>query len=377
MSLIAPYPGAGAGDVAEQVERSISSVPGLTQLRSTSANSFAFVIAQFDYAADLDEAVASIEGNLRSAGLPNGVEPTVGAFNFNSATIVVASVSAAGDTDLETVAEIARTEIITELQSLPGVAGADLAGGLEDQLVVTLDPELLGQAGVSTQQIVGVLQANNLTLPGGELSVDGEQIPVSTIGQFTSVDQIENLVVGVRSAPMVPGMPSAAPAEPAPHPDPADPDDGDRDDPGTRPARGGVQRGLDHRRRTRDGGHRRAAQRDLPDAARRARGVLTDGGSRRTAPPRPLPGSGQERTCSRARLTELPPSSSTAQTGRSAATTPTTRPMASAHRPSWRDRRRSIALASASATVSDSPNVPKLKIPRDPNPAQNFSHAWR
>ena len=177
-------------------------MPGLTQLQSTSANSFAFVIAQFDYAADLDEAVASIEENLRSAGLPNGVEPTVGAFNFNSAPVVVASVSAAGDTDLEAAAEIARTEIITELQSLPGVAGADLAGGLEDQLVVTLDPELLAEAGVSTQQIVGVLQANNLTLPGGELSVEGEQIPVSTIGQFTSVDQIENLVVGVRSAPM-------------------------------------------------------------------------------------------------------------------------------------------------------------------------------
>ncbi len=144
VSVIAPYPGAGASDVTEQVakpiERSISSVPGLTQLQSTSANSFAFVVAQFDYDADLDEAVASIEENLRSAGLPDGVEPTVGAFNFNSAPVLVASVSAAGDTDLEAAAEIARTEIITELQSLPGVAGADLAGGLEDQLVVTLDP---------------------------------------------------------------------------------------------------------------------------------------------------------------------------------------------------------------------------------------------
>jgi HAE1 family hydrophobic/amphiphilic exporter-1 len=56
VSVIAPYPGAGAADVTEQVtkplERAISGVTGLTQLQSTSANSLGFVIAQFDYGAD-------------------------------------------------------------------------------------------------------------------------------------------------------------------------------------------------------------------------------------------------------------------------------------------------------------------------------------
>ena len=74
VSVIAPYPGAGASDVTEQVakpiERAMSGVPGLTQLQSTSANSLAFVVAQFDYGTDLDEAIATIEENLRSAPLP-------------------------------------------------------------------------------------------------------------------------------------------------------------------------------------------------------------------------------------------------------------------------------------------------------------------
>ena len=42
VTVVAPYPGAGASDVTEQVakpiERAVSGVPGLTQLRSTSAN---------------------------------------------------------------------------------------------------------------------------------------------------------------------------------------------------------------------------------------------------------------------------------------------------------------------------------------------------
>ena len=54
------------------------------------------------------------------------------------------------------------------------------------------------------QQIVGVLQANNLTLPGGQVSTDAAQIPVSTIGRFDSTEAIEQLVVGVRPTPVVP-----------------------------------------------------------------------------------------------------------------------------------------------------------------------------
>jgi HAE1 family hydrophobic/amphiphilic exporter-1 len=42
------------------------------------------------------------------------------------------------------------------------------------------------------------LAANNLTLPSGQLPEDGSSIPVSTTGSFSTLDQIRNLVVGVK-----------------------------------------------------------------------------------------------------------------------------------------------------------------------------------
>jgi hydrophobic/amphiphilic exporter-1 (mainly G- bacteria), HAE1 family len=217
VTVVAPFPGAGASDVTEQVakpiEQAVAGVPGLTQMRSTSANSFAFVLAQFDYGTDLDKAVAAIEANLRQANLPNGVDPTVGAFNFNAAPVVVASVSGVGDTDLEAAADIARNEIIPELEAIPGVASAEIAGGLEDRLVITLDPTKMAEANVSMQQVVGVVQANNITIPGGALPTEDARIPVSTIGRFDSVEEIESLVVGVKTpviTPLAPGAPQAS-----------------------------------------------------------------------------------------------------------------------------------------------------------------------
>ena len=49
-----------------------------------------------------------------------------------------------------------------------GSSSADLTGGTTQRLLITLDPAKMADAGVSLQQIQGVLQANQLTLPAGQ-----------------------------------------------------------------------------------------------------------------------------------------------------------------------------------------------------------------
>ena len=88
-----------------------------------------------------------------------------------------------------------------EVAAIEGVARADLTGGLETRLAVTLDPAKLTSSGVSTQQVVAVLGANNLTLPSGQLPADGSRTPVSTIGRLTSAEEVEALVVGYAGTP--------------------------------------------------------------------------------------------------------------------------------------------------------------------------------
>ena len=219
ITVVAPYPGAGAEDVADQVaqpiERAISGIPRLESLQSTSANSIALVVGVFSFGTDVDEVEAAIQENLAAAGLPEAVEPEVSALNINAAPVIVASIAATSEAGLDEAAEVARTEIVPEVAAIEGVASADLTGGLEPQLLVTLDPDRLAEAGVSTQQIQGVLQANNLTFPSGQLSDGTERVPVSTTGELTSIEDVEGLVVGFRQ-PARPGTAGGQPPAPAP-----------------------------------------------------------------------------------------------------------------------------------------------------------------
>jgi HAE1 family hydrophobic/amphiphilic exporter-1 len=226
ITVIAPFPGAGSSDVADQVakpiERVIAGIPRLQTVQSTSANSIALVIAQFSYGTNVKEATAAVQDGIAKAGLPDTVTPNVSALNINASPVIIASVAANGDDGLEAAADIARTEIVPEILAIEGVASADITGGLEQRLVVTLDPAKLAAAGVSAQQVIGILQANNLTFPSGQLSDDGTKIPVSTIGTLTT-EQIADLVVSYQQPAAAPTAPVAPDASPLPAVQPAAP----------------------------------------------------------------------------------------------------------------------------------------------------------
>jgi HAE1 family hydrophobic/amphiphilic exporter-1 len=200
ITVIAPYPGAGTADVAEQVaapiEAAVASVAGVESLRSVSTTGLGFVSAQFAYGSDVKEIVRLIQAAIDSSRLPAGVTPVVRNFNINSSAVVIATLTPKGDTTLTELAGLAQSELMPSLRGITGISSADLSGGSETQAYIQLDAAKLAATGVSMSQVQGLIQANNLTYPGGQLPVGSTLVPVSATGRFTSVADLENLIVG-------------------------------------------------------------------------------------------------------------------------------------------------------------------------------------
>ncbi len=202
ITVVAADPGAGASDVADQIakpiERAISGIPRLERVQSTSANSVALVVAQFSYGTNVKDTKAAIVQNVAALKLPQDVTPQVNSLDINASPVIIASIFGSGADGQTAAARVAAAEVVPDLQGIDGVASVDIAGGLTPRLIVTLDPARMALAGVSIDQVQGVLSANNLTLPAGQLSTGSNRIPVSTSGSFTTLDQIRGLVVSVR-----------------------------------------------------------------------------------------------------------------------------------------------------------------------------------
>ena len=202
-TVIAPFPGASADDVAEQVvapiERAVQSVAGIDQVRSTSANSIGFVTAEFEYGTDVDEATAAMEEAIAALTLPESVDPNVSALNINASPVVIAAISSE-TASLSELGDLAADAIVPELEGIAGVADVEITGGLTNEVTVTLDAVAFAQSGVTYPQIQAALAASGVTVPAGELPSEDQSIPVTVIGEITTPEELEAIVVGINQA---------------------------------------------------------------------------------------------------------------------------------------------------------------------------------
>ena len=200
VTITTVYPGASSDvldqDVSSVIEKGMNGLPGIEAVRSTSSESFAFTVLQFDVDIDPKEAKANVQEKLSTLRLPSGAQaPTIGTFDFNSLPVVVASVSGG---DLSDVQARVESDLIPAISAIPGVNNVAITGGEQEKVIVNLDLEKMKDKGVTQCQVVLALQANNVAFPVGNVGDVGRSLPLRITHKFSSTSEIENVVVGVK-----------------------------------------------------------------------------------------------------------------------------------------------------------------------------------
>ena len=150
ITVIAPYPGSGrrrrhrpgdqadrAGDLAASSAWPTSSRRRPTRSRWSSPSSRTGRTSR--------RRAPRSSRTWRPSACRRASRPQVNALNINQQPVIIASISGTGDAGLEEAARIARTDIVPALQGLDGVGAVDVTGGLEQRLLITLDPAKLAE----------------------------------------------------------------------------------------------------------------------------------------------------------------------------------------------------------------------------------------
>ncbi len=193
------YPGASPDDVesiiTQEVEREVSTISGLDELRSTSTEGVSTVIAEFFPDKDIDEASREVREavDLAKSEFPADVEePIVADIDF--ADFPVLTVNLLTDESLTSLRSTAE-DLQDEIESVPGVSGVDLIGGLEREVQVNVDLTALQGYNLSINDLVAAVQTENANIPGGSVDVGPENYLVRIDGEFDDPSEILDLVV--------------------------------------------------------------------------------------------------------------------------------------------------------------------------------------
>ena len=81
----------------------------------------------------------------------------------------------------------------------PLVAKVTRTGILNEKIYLLYSQERLAFYGLKPSNLQSVLNARNITLPGGQLTVSGKSIAVNPSGEFHSEGEIGNVIIGVTS----------------------------------------------------------------------------------------------------------------------------------------------------------------------------------
>ena len=194
-----------AGQAPEEVERAVTlpiertmySVPKLSQLRSVSMTGLSVVTLTFADGTDDYFARTQVLEKLSGITLPTGVQPTLGPLSTAVGEIYRYIVEAPPSMSLDEVRAIEDWQIEPGLRQVPGIADINGFGGAIREYQVRVHPELLRKYGLSLEQVAQALQANSSNTGGGLLKRGDEDLVVRAIGLFKTVDDIGRVPIAV------------------------------------------------------------------------------------------------------------------------------------------------------------------------------------
>ncbi|WKZ68314.1 MAG: efflux RND transporter permease subunit [Melioribacteraceae bacterium] len=193
-----PYFGVSPEDIesliTQPIEKEISTISEVKELRSASFEGFSLIQAEFQSGFDIDEALQKIRDKVQKAEseLPDDVEkPEIIEINFSEFPIMTYNIS--GPYGLVKLKDIA-DDLKDEIENINGVLEVKISGGLEREVKVDVDANKLMHYNLRFDDIIEAIQNENRTIPGGSIDLATKSFLVRVPGEFDKPYIIQDLI---------------------------------------------------------------------------------------------------------------------------------------------------------------------------------------
>ena len=202
VSVITSYSGASSADIenvlTRPLEQVVSSVNRVKKVTSQTSEGVSVISIEFEWGTNLDFAAQDVRDQigLYKQYLPEeAAEPLVMKFSFSQFPVIFYGITS--DIPAMKLRTIMEDEIAPRLERIDGVASARVFSMDEREILVDVDKAALESRGLTLDQILMALRAENLNLPAGTIVERYSEILVRTLGEFRGLDDIRRTVVGM------------------------------------------------------------------------------------------------------------------------------------------------------------------------------------
>jgi multidrug efflux pump subunit AcrB len=190
-------------EVTRQLEEQLAITEDAISIQSSTREGRSAVDLSFEYGKDIDVALRDASTRLDRAKrfLPDTIDPPVIYKRDPSQLPVAEYVISSTLRDPVALRSFVDYNLSKQLLNLPGVAAAEVGGGLRREVQVIADQERLAGLGLDVLDLADLLARENQDIAAGRLLMPGSEISGRTAGRFRSVEDIAQLPLGAGNAP--------------------------------------------------------------------------------------------------------------------------------------------------------------------------------
>lgn len=199
-SIIMVYPGAGPAEVedkiTDKVEAKFGALENIDRMRSYSSNGVMVLTLEFKHGSDPDKKYEEVvrELNVLRSELPQDLyRIEVQKFSASDVAMMQMAIISENASWEQMRREAERLE--ESLEKIQGLKGADTWGFPKKEVRISLNLPKMAAENIPVSRVLGALQSENISIPGGSVNVGERQFFVETSGDYQTVDEVRNTVV--------------------------------------------------------------------------------------------------------------------------------------------------------------------------------------
>ncbi|PRC94947.1 efflux RND transporter permease subunit [Solimicrobium silvestre] len=196
-----PYPGASPDtvehEVINRIEKSLQSITGVDQMRSTANEGSATFLIFFKFGKNMVEAGDEIRNAIGSIRykLPAEIrEPVLERIDPAADPIMEIALSSTVQSHAE-ISRLAEDQLAEKFRAIDGVAVVTVNGALRRELSVLLKAEKLREYNVSVNEVVNALRNQNTNAPVGKVRGTLSEQSIRLVGRIETPAEFEQIVV--------------------------------------------------------------------------------------------------------------------------------------------------------------------------------------
>ncbi|MQB37529.1 AcrB/AcrD/AcrF family protein [Agrobacterium tumefaciens] len=191
-------------EVARKIEDNLASLSLLDHITTTITDGSVSISVSFELEKDSEEALNEVRNAVDSTtDLPADMEsPSVTKVTVQSSPLLTYSVRSArlNETELSWFVD---NDMTKALLSVSGVGEVSRVGGIDREVHVDLNPQLMGSLGITAATVSSRLKSVQADSSGGRGEIGGSRQTIRTLGAVASVEELKALAIPLPSGELV------------------------------------------------------------------------------------------------------------------------------------------------------------------------------